>query len=177
MPFVRTAVRKGTSAETKTAIVHGVHDALVTAIGMPPDELFNFVQEYDPADFFYDRKFNRIARSDHLVVVEITMRRGRSDAMKNTRTTRSASLGRSIDILSGHTGPAHFRAAASGWLGFLNHNILYHVHTVGIMANGDRQRIVRAKCGYWIPTVAAIFRSSRERRWPTAHRHVRRAAD
>jgi hypothetical protein len=60
-----------------------VHDALVTAIGMPPDELFNFVQEYDPADFFYDRKFNRIARSDHLVVVEITMRRGRSDAMKN----------------------------------------------------------------------------------------------
>ncbi|HST11232.1 MAG TPA: tautomerase family protein [Terriglobales bacterium] len=82
MPFVRTAVRKGTSAETKTAIVHGVHDALVTAIGMPPDELFNFVQEYDPADFFYDRKFNRIARSDHLVVVEITMRRGRSDAMK-----------------------------------------------------------------------------------------------
>jgi phenylpyruvate tautomerase PptA (4-oxalocrotonate tautomerase family) len=82
MPFMRTAVRKGTDTATKAAIVHGIHDALVTAIGMPPDELFNIVQEYDPVDFFYDRKFNRIDRSDRLVVVEITMRRGRSDAMK-----------------------------------------------------------------------------------------------
>jgi phenylpyruvate tautomerase PptA (4-oxalocrotonate tautomerase family) len=82
MPFMRTAVRKGTDAATKTAIVHGVHDALVAAIGMPKDELFNIVQEYEPSNFFYDRTFNRIARSDRLVVVEITMRRGRSDAMK-----------------------------------------------------------------------------------------------
>jgi phenylpyruvate tautomerase PptA (4-oxalocrotonate tautomerase family) len=82
MPFLRTAIRKGTDTATKTAIVHAIHDALIAAIGMPPDELFNLVQEYDPADFFYDRTFNRIARSDRLVVVEITMRRGRSDAMK-----------------------------------------------------------------------------------------------
>ena len=84
MPFIRTAVHRGTDAATKASIVHSIHDALVTAIGMPPDELFNLVQEYDPADFYYDRKFNRIARSDHLVVVEITMRRGRSDAMKKS---------------------------------------------------------------------------------------------
>ena len=45
MPFMRTAVRKGTDAATKTAIVHGVHDALVAAIGMPKDELFNIVQD------------------------------------------------------------------------------------------------------------------------------------
>jgi phenylpyruvate tautomerase PptA (4-oxalocrotonate tautomerase family) len=82
MPFVRTAVRKGTDAETKRRVVHGIHDALVVAIGMPPAELFNLVSDYEPADFFYDRTFNGIARSDHLVVVEITMRRGRSDAMK-----------------------------------------------------------------------------------------------
>ncbi len=82
MPFIKTAVRKGTDTVTKTAIVHGIHDALVAAIGMPSDELFNMVQEYDPTDFFFDRTFNRIARSDHMVVVEITMRRGRSDAMK-----------------------------------------------------------------------------------------------
>ncbi|MEP6564617.1 MAG: tautomerase family protein [Mesorhizobium sp.] len=33
-------------------------------------------------EFFYDRSFNGIARSESLIVVEITMRRGRSDAMK-----------------------------------------------------------------------------------------------
>ncbi|MGL5446665.1 MAG: tautomerase family protein [Rhabdaerophilum sp.] len=49
---------------------------------MPGDELFNQVTEYDPADLFYSRSFNGIARSDDFIVVEITMRRGRSDAMK-----------------------------------------------------------------------------------------------
>lgn len=82
MPFVRTAVRQGTDASRKKLIAESIHDALVQAIGMPQDELFNLVSEYDPGDFFYSRTFNGIARSDHLVVVEITMRRGRSDAMK-----------------------------------------------------------------------------------------------
>jgi phenylpyruvate tautomerase PptA (4-oxalocrotonate tautomerase family) len=82
MPFVRTAIGQGTKAADKRHIVEGIHDALVSAIGMPEDELFNLVSQYDPDDFFYSRTFNGISRSDRLVVVEITMRRGRGDAMK-----------------------------------------------------------------------------------------------
>lgn len=82
MPFVRTSVRKGTNQQRVTEIVAGIHQALVEAIGMPAEELFNLVSEYEPDRFFYDRSFNGIARSDELVVIEITMRRGRSDAMK-----------------------------------------------------------------------------------------------
>lgn len=82
MPFIRVAVRKGTSPIEKQGIVDGIHQALVDSIGMPQDELFNLVSEYAPEDFFYDRRFNGIHRSDRLVVVEMTMRRGRSDAMK-----------------------------------------------------------------------------------------------
>lgn len=82
MPFVRTTVPKGTEIARKTQIVQGIHDALVEGIGMPKDELFNHVTEYGGGDFFYDRGFNGIARSDALIVIEITMRRGRSDAMK-----------------------------------------------------------------------------------------------
>ncbi|MBU1304954.1 MAG: tautomerase family protein, partial [Alphaproteobacteria bacterium] len=37
---------------------------------------------YRDGEFFFDRRFNGIARSDNVIVVEITMRRGRSDAMK-----------------------------------------------------------------------------------------------
>ncbi len=84
MPFIRLAVKKGTGPAQKGAIVQGVHRALVESINMPADELFNLVSEYDPEDFFYDRKFNGVARSDSVVVVEITMRRGRSDAMKKS---------------------------------------------------------------------------------------------
>lgn len=82
MPFIRTAVAQDTSPEQRRAIVMGVHDALVDAIGMPTDELFNLVSDYAPGQFFCSRSFNGIARSERVVVVEITMRRGRSDAMK-----------------------------------------------------------------------------------------------
>jgi len=76
MPFVRTAVRQGTDASQKQLIVESIHNALVQAIGMPEDELFNLVSEYNASDFLYSRTFNGVARSDRLVVVEITMRRG-----------------------------------------------------------------------------------------------------
>lgn len=82
MPFVRTALPHGTEPNRKHNIVKGIHEALVEAIGMPEDELFNLVTEYRDGDFFFNRTFNGIARSAELVVVEITMRRGRSDAMK-----------------------------------------------------------------------------------------------
>ncbi len=90
MPFIRTSVRQDSSPERTGAIVRGIHDALVAAIAMPDEELFNQVHRYDPADFFYDRRFNGIRRSDDLVVVEITMRRGRSDAMKRDLYARIA---------------------------------------------------------------------------------------
>ena len=82
MPFIRTHVSKSTSQEQRQAIVEGIHQALVSSIGMPQDELFNLVSRYDADDFFYSRSFNGVSRSDNLVVVDISLRRGRSDAMK-----------------------------------------------------------------------------------------------
>lgn len=82
MPFIRTALPLGTDVLRRRHIVEGIHDALVGAIGMPQDELFNLVSEYRDGEFFCDRGFNGIARSNAVIVVEITMRRGRSDAMK-----------------------------------------------------------------------------------------------
>ncbi len=82
MPFIRTAIRKDVSQDRRDGIVSGIHQALVDGIGMPEDELFNLVSGYDPNEFYFSRTFNGISRSDAVVVVEITMRRGRSDAMK-----------------------------------------------------------------------------------------------
>ncbi|KXG86367.1 tautomerase family protein [Agrobacterium bohemicum] len=82
MPFVRTAVPTGIEPSRKRDIVRSIHDALVEGIGMPQDELFNLVSEYRDGEFFFDRSFNGIARSENVIVVEITLRRGRSDAMK-----------------------------------------------------------------------------------------------
>jgi phenylpyruvate tautomerase PptA (4-oxalocrotonate tautomerase family) len=91
-------VKRGTQPAQKQAVVDGIHQALVDSIGMPPDELFNLVTEYEPEDFFYDRRFNGIARSDKLVVIEITLRRGRSDAMKKALY---ASIAANLEKLAG----------------------------------------------------------------------------
>ena len=91
MPFIRTSVHRDSSQEQRQAIVDGIHQALVDAIGMPQDELFNLVSEYQPGQFFFSRTFNGIVRSDQVVVIEITMRRGRSDAMKRELYAKIAS--------------------------------------------------------------------------------------
>ena len=82
MPFIRTCVHKDMPAAQRQSIVDGIHQALVDSIGMPADELFNLVTDYDAQQFFYSRTFNGVARSDAVVVIDITLRRGRSDAMK-----------------------------------------------------------------------------------------------
>jgi len=82
MPFIRTNVPQDTPQAQREAIVQGIHQALVDSIGMPQDELFNMVADYAPNQFWCSRSFNGIQRSERVVVVEITMRRGRSDAMK-----------------------------------------------------------------------------------------------
>ncbi len=82
MPFIRTAVSENTSKSNRDAIVKSIHGALVSSINMPEDELFNLVSDYNKDTLYFSRSFNGIRRSDTMVVVEITMRRGRSDAMK-----------------------------------------------------------------------------------------------
>ncbi len=82
MPFTRVSVKAGTSIEQKHAIAKGVHQAMVDNIGIPQDDFFQLMSEYKPEDFFFDRNFLGVSRSSELVVVQITLRRGRSDAMK-----------------------------------------------------------------------------------------------
>src|SRR3989344_7606030 len=102
MPFIRTNVPHDTPAAMRNAIVQGIHQALVDAIGMPPDELFNLVAGYAPGEFACSPTFNGVARSDRVVVVEITLRRGRSDAMKRTLY---AAIARNLQAMAGG-GPA-----------------------------------------------------------------------
>lgn len=82
MPFVHTYLPQSIPNTRRDAIVQGIHQALVEGIGMPSDELFNMVHPYAPGQFAFSRSFNGVVRSDDVVVIEITMRRGRSDAMK-----------------------------------------------------------------------------------------------
>lgn len=99
MPFTHVAIPAGTSPDHKAAIARGVHDAMVAAIGIPEDDFFQLFCEYQPGDFLFDRGFLGMQRSDRVVVVRITLRRGRSDAMKRDLYARvAANLARDAGI-------------------------------------------------------------------------------
>jgi len=82
MPFTRIMVQKQMTRMQKEHIAMGVHNAMVESLKIPRDDFFQLITEYRPEDFFFDKSFLGISRSDNLIVIQITMRRGRSDAMK-----------------------------------------------------------------------------------------------
>lgn len=99
MPFTRVAIPTGTTPAHKAAIARGVHEAMVAAIGIPADDYFQLLSEYAPEDFLFEPGFFGMQRSQRMVVVQITLRRGRSDAMKRDLYARIAgNLAHAADI-------------------------------------------------------------------------------
>ncbi|HYD06294.1 MAG TPA: tautomerase family protein [Reyranella sp.] len=82
MPLVRISLRRGKSREYRQAVGDGIHRALVDVIGVPPKDRFQLIAEHDDENRIYDRSYLDVARSDDAVFVEISLRRGRPDGLK-----------------------------------------------------------------------------------------------
>jgi 4-oxalocrotonate tautomerase len=105
MPLVRIELRRGKSPDYRKAIADGIYEAMRETIQIPPDDRFEIVSEHDAAGFIYDRHYLGIERSDDFVVVQITLRRGRTTEAKQalyrriTERLREAPGIRSEDVL------------------------------------------------------------------------------
>lgn len=73
MPFVRIALRQGKPAKYRRAIVDGVHAAMVEAANVPPLDRFQILTEHAPEDLIYDASYLGIARTDDIVMIQITL--------------------------------------------------------------------------------------------------------
>ena len=93
MPLTSIAMRKGKSKEYRRAVADGVHAALVEAVGIPADDRFQLVTEYDPEGLIYDPSFLNIERSDDIVIIQITLRGGRS---RETRAALHRTIARNL---------------------------------------------------------------------------------
>jgi 4-oxalocrotonate tautomerase len=82
MPLVRISLRRGKPWEYRQAVADGIHRALVEVIGVPPKDRFQIVSEHDDENRLYDRDYLDVARSDDTVFIEISLRRGRPEALK-----------------------------------------------------------------------------------------------
>ena len=78
MPLSRVSLRRGKPAAYRKAILDGVYRAMRTVFDVPDEDRFMTITEHDEDNFSYSKSYLGIARSDDLVMIQLTV--------NNTRT-------------------------------------------------------------------------------------------
>jgi 4-oxalocrotonate tautomerase len=92
MPLVRISLLAGKPESYKQKISDVVHRAMVETINVPALDRFQIITEHGKNDFIYDPQYLNIARTDDLVIIQITMNTGRTTDMKKALYHRIAGL-------------------------------------------------------------------------------------
>jgi len=92
MPLVRISLLAGKPESYKQKISDVVHRAMVETINVPALDRFQIITEHGKKDFIYDPQYLNIARTDDLVIIQITMNTGRTTDMKKALYHRIAEL-------------------------------------------------------------------------------------
>jgi 4-oxalocrotonate tautomerase len=92
MPLVRVSLRQGKSANYKKAIGDGVYKAMLETFDVPKEDRFVIVSEHAESEFQFSRTYLDIARSDDLVIIEITANNTRTLEQKKALFARIAEL-------------------------------------------------------------------------------------
>ena len=78
MPLVRISLVKGQPADLRRSIGDAVHRALVESFDVPQRDRFQVLAEHEPGDLVYDSEYLGIARTDNIVIIQVTVSAGRS---------------------------------------------------------------------------------------------------
>lgn len=92
MPLVRISLIAGKAVSYEQKISDVVHRAMVETINVPPLDRFQVISEHFKSDFFYDAQYLNIARTDDLVIIQITLNTGRTTELKKALYKRIAEL-------------------------------------------------------------------------------------
>jgi 4-oxalocrotonate tautomerase len=92
MPLVRVALRQGKSAAYKQAIGDGIYQAMLETFGVPKEDRFVVVSEHAESEFQFSKTYLDIARSDDLVIIQITANNTRTVEQKKAFFARIAEL-------------------------------------------------------------------------------------
>ncbi len=98
MPLVRVSLRRGKSDDYKKAIGDGVYKAMREVFNVPEEDRSVVVSEHSESEFQFSKTYLDIARSDDLVIIQITA--------NNTRTTeqKKALFAKIAELLSRQPG-------------------------------------------------------------------------
>jgi 4-oxalocrotonate tautomerase len=92
MPLVRISLREGKSEPYRKVLADGVHQAMVEAIEIPPQDRFQIVTQHSANDLIYDPTYLGVQRSDDIVIVQITLSAGRKPGQKRKLFQRIAEI-------------------------------------------------------------------------------------
>lgn len=82
MPFVRLEVPDTLSPERVGALGDAVHEALVSALGVPQADRFQAVTRHAPADLSIDPTYLGVSRGKEASILTIMLRAGRTEDQK-----------------------------------------------------------------------------------------------
>jgi phenylpyruvate tautomerase PptA (4-oxalocrotonate tautomerase family) len=91
MPLIRVSLRRGKPAAYRQAILDGLYEAMRETLNVPEGDQFITISEHDAANFRYGAAFG-IARSDDLVLIQITVFNTRTVEQKKALFRRIAEL-------------------------------------------------------------------------------------
>jgi 4-oxalocrotonate tautomerase len=92
MPLTRISLRRGKPAAYRKAIRDGLYCAMRETFNVPETDRFMLITEHDQADFDYGATYLDIARSDDLVIIQLTVNNTRSLAQKKALYRRIVEL-------------------------------------------------------------------------------------
>jgi 4-oxalocrotonate tautomerase len=98
MPLTRVSLRAGKPAAYRKAILEGLYQAMRETFDVPEGDRFMTISEHDEPDFSYGPNYLDVARSDDLVIIQLTV--------SNTRTVaqKKALYGRIVERLTANPG-------------------------------------------------------------------------
>lgn len=82
MPMTRVSLKKGKPAEYKRAILDNIYEAMRETFNCPEDDKFMLLSEHEDSEFSYGQNYLDIARTDDLIVIQITCNNTRTLEMK-----------------------------------------------------------------------------------------------
>jgi 4-oxalocrotonate tautomerase len=92
MPLVRVSLRAGKSADYKQAIGDAIYKAMLETFDVPKEDRFVVVSEHAESEFQFSGTYLDIARSDDLVIIQITANNTRTVEQKKALFARVAEL-------------------------------------------------------------------------------------
>lgn len=82
MPLVRIAVRENTSAELARRIGEVVYRQMLAIFNVPKDDNFQIITRHDENSLIFDPNYMNIARTDGIVMIQITFTENRTVQQK-----------------------------------------------------------------------------------------------